>query len=229
MRTKTLLLSAVALAAGLVSSVAQSNVYSANVVGYYNVTLTNGFTFYANQMDLDGSGTNNTVNTVIGTNLPLQSKVLGWNTNTQVFQTITLLASGWSAGAAGATVKQALQPGGGVFVSLPAGSPTNVTLTTVGNVLQRSNATPVVTGFQIVSYPFPISGGLTTNLNYIPNASAGTSHDKALTWNVGPQTYTTHTWLTSSWGAGDPQLGVGVCVFLQPWQPNTWTNQFFVQ
>ncbi len=229
MRTKTLLLSAVAVAAGLLTSQAQSNVYSANVVGYYNVSLTNNnsFTFFANQLDLDGSGTNNTVNTVIGTNLPANSKILGWNTNTQTFSTITLLASGWSAGAAGTIVKQALQPGGGVFIQIPGANPTNVTV--VGNVLQQTNKTAVFAGSQVVSYPFPISGALTTNFNYQPNASSGANHDKALTWNVGPQTYTTHTWLTSTWGAGDPQLPIGTCLFLQPWQNNVWTNGFVVQ
>ena len=228
MRTKTLLLSAVALAAGLISSQAQ-NVYSANVVGYVNVPLATGFTLVGNQLDLDGTGTNNTILTVVGTNLPPLTKVLAWNTNTSTYASITLNAAGvWSAGAAGPIVKAALQPGGGVFVQIPASSgPTNITL--VGNVLQQTNMMGLVTGFQIASYPFPIGGGLTTNLNYIPNPSSGSSHDRALTWNVGSQTFTTHIWGTSSWSAGDPQLGVGGAVFLQPYQPNVWTNSFVVQ
>src|SRR5439155_14751749 len=41
MRTKTLLCAAT-LAAGLASSMAQSNVYSLNVVGYYNVVIPAG-------------------------------------------------------------------------------------------------------------------------------------------------------------------------------------------
>lgn len=216
-----------AVAAGLLTSQAQSNVYSANVVGYYNVALTNGFTFFANQLDLDGTGTNNTVGSVIGTNLPLNTKILGWNTNTLSFQTITLLASGWSAGVAGTTVKGDLQPGGGVFISIPGANPTNVTV--VGNVLQQTNIVPLFPGFQVVSYPFPISGALTSNFNYVANATVGTSHDKALTWNVGTQGYVTHTWLTTTWGAGDPQLPIGTCLFLEPWQNNYWTNGFVVQ
>jgi len=219
----------VAVAAGLLSSQAQSNVYSANVVGYYNAPLTNNnaFTFFANQLDLDGSGTNNTVNTVIGTNLPLNSKILAWNTGSQSFQSITLLASGWTSGAAGPTVKAALQPGGGVFIQVPGANPTNVTV--VGNVLQQTNKTPVIAGLQVVSYPFPISGGLTTNFNYIPNANNGASHDVGQTWNIGSQSYTTHNWLGTQWSAGDPQLPIGTCLFLKPWTANTWTNGFVVQ
>ena len=49
---------------------AQSNVYSLNVVGYINVSYTNRFQMVANQLDLDGTGTNNTVQTVFSTNVP---------------------------------------------------------------------------------------------------------------------------------------------------------------
>src|SRR5258706_9794263 len=59
MRTKTLLCAAV-LAAGAISTMAQSNVYSLNVVGYYNVT------FAANQFKLIGNQLNTTNNTLGG-------------------------------------------------------------------------------------------------------------------------------------------------------------------
>lgn len=210
-----------ALAAGLVASQAQSNVYSANVVGYYNVAVTNGFTLLANQLDIDGTGTNNTVQSTIGTNLPSGTKCLAFNPATQAYATITLSGTGaWSAGVAGPIVKAALQPGGGVF--LQTSVTTNITI--VGNVLQQTNKTPVIVGFQVVSYPFPVAGGFTTNFNYIP---AG--HDKALIWNVGPQTFSTHTWGTTSWSLGDPQLSVGGALVLEPAAANVWTNGFVVQ
>jgi hypothetical protein len=63
MRTKTLLLSATALVAGVVSSMAQSNVYSVNIVGYVNTPLPNGaLTLVQNPLD---NGTN-TLNSVLG-------------------------------------------------------------------------------------------------------------------------------------------------------------------
>lgn len=55
MRTKTLLLSAAAVAAGVASLKAQSNVYSLNVVGYVNVNLPAGFNMIQNPLD-DGAG-----------------------------------------------------------------------------------------------------------------------------------------------------------------------------
>src|SRR5436190_4799543 len=63
MRTKTLFLMAAAIAAGLVSSFAQSsNVYSVNVVGYINVTTPPGFSMIDNQLSVS----NNTLGDVLG-------------------------------------------------------------------------------------------------------------------------------------------------------------------
>jgi len=45
MKTKTLLIAAATLAAGIISTQAQSNVYSANIVGYVNTTLYGGNAF----------------------------------------------------------------------------------------------------------------------------------------------------------------------------------------
>jgi len=50
MRTKTLFLGAAFIAAGLASSMAQSNVYSLNIVGYYNVPINGAQTFCANSL-----------------------------------------------------------------------------------------------------------------------------------------------------------------------------------
>ena len=60
MRTKTLAICAAALAAGALSTMAQSNVYSLNIVGYANITITPGNNFYANPFN--HSGNNNATN-----------------------------------------------------------------------------------------------------------------------------------------------------------------------
>src|ERR1700674_3452751 len=53
MRTKTLICAAALLAAGVATSMAQSNVYSLNVVGYVNVPTTGGgfFNMIANPLN----------------------------------------------------------------------------------------------------------------------------------------------------------------------------------
>src|SRR5262245_48462452 len=60
MRTKTLLLTAAALTAGVLSSFAQSsNVYSVNVVRYINITVpAGGYSFVANQLTNAGNNIN---------------------------------------------------------------------------------------------------------------------------------------------------------------------------
>src|ERR1700730_12330845 len=51
MRTKTLVCAAALMAAGVATSMAQSNVYSLNVVGYINITFpANKYTLTANQL-----------------------------------------------------------------------------------------------------------------------------------------------------------------------------------
>src|SRR5262249_33655332 len=92
MRTKALLCAA-ALAAGAVSSMAQSNVYSLNVVGYINQILVGGgaagkFQMIANQLNT----TNNTIGSLIpaapdgtvlykfnGTSFDIATSLGGWD------------------------------------------------------------------------------------------------------------------------------------------------------
>ena len=77
MRTKTLLIAAAALAVGIISSEAQ--VYSQNVVGYVNLSVAaSGYTVVTMPLDYDGTGTNNTVSAIIGTNLPVGSSIQNW-------------------------------------------------------------------------------------------------------------------------------------------------------
>ncbi|HUC86042.1 MAG TPA: hypothetical protein VL970_12670, partial [Candidatus Acidoferrales bacterium] len=60
---KTLLIAAAALAVSVISSRAQ--VYSQNIVGYINVPETAGaLSLEAPQLDLDGTGTNNTLSSL---------------------------------------------------------------------------------------------------------------------------------------------------------------------
>src|SRR5580704_8349750 len=58
MRTKTLLLTAALVAAGVASSMAQSNVYSLNIVGYVNIPVTKGKLYMLNNPFDTGTGNN---------------------------------------------------------------------------------------------------------------------------------------------------------------------------
>jgi len=218
MKAKTLLIAAAALAAGIMTS--QAQVYSQNIVGYINVPLVSGFNFIANQLDYDGTGTNNSLYTSVGTNLPANSAVLYWNPATSLFSTTKLLSNGkWSAN--NQLVTNAVNPGSGFFLQVAA--PTNVTF--VGNVITGTNTYPIFAGFQVVAPSGPVAGTLDTTNGYTP-----TKNDSILVWNPSTDLFTTHKFLGASWsGGGDPQLTVGEAVFLDSVSNTNWTQVLNVQ
>jgi hypothetical protein len=229
MRTKALLCAAGLLAVGAVSALAQSNVYSLNVVGYVNVSLTNGFNLIANQLDVDGNRTNNTIAGVFSTNFPNLTKVYGYNTAGGTFG-IATYASGSATWVGGQpSVNNGLAPGAGVWVQIPgtAGTPTPLTLTEVGNVVQGTYNLPVSTGFQIMSLIPPVSGKVKTDFGY-PAANL----DKIYQYNAVTRAFTIHTYAsaTGAWtGGGEPTPAVGEAFWVQSTGAKTWTQTFTVQ
>jgi len=229
MRTKALVCAAT-LAAGALTSMAQSNVYSLNVVGYYNLALTNGYNLVANQLDLDGTGLNNTVYTSIGTNLPGGTRVMAF-TPPATYPFVTLAGTTW-AGAGLAAVNSALGVGGGVYVklnnSIPTGTTTNVTI--VGNVMQGALANTKInhSGYAIVSSMVPQAGGIQTDLGLTPQAG-----DWVFQWlpYAVPQTYgAKHTYAAgTTWGGGQPNVAVGESFYLQGHAATAWARNFTVQ
>ncbi len=225
MRTKTILTAAALLAAGALTSMAQSNVFSLNVVGYYNVSLTNGFQLVANQLDLDGTGVNNNATSVFGTTLPNLAKVYAFSGG--VFVNVTYVAGTHTFSGNSNAVNAALQPGGGVFVQIPAAAATPITLTVVGNVMQGSLSTPYPAGFSLISSKVPQSGGITTALGFTPGANL----DAVFQFLPATQLYgPKHTWVagTSTWGAGEPTPAVGESVFYQAHVAGSWNRSFTV-
>jgi hypothetical protein len=218
MNTKTLLIAAAALAAGIMTS--QAQVYSQNIVGYINVPLPAGQSLIANQLDFDGTGLHNSIYTAVGTNLPVNSQVLAWSGG--AFTTSKLLANHTWSGAANVVFTNAMNPGGGFFISVPVA--TNVTF--VGNVITGTNTYPITAGFQIVAPSGPVAGTIDGTNGYTPS-KVGAVGDQILVW--GGLSYTTHKWLGSSWSGGDPQLAVGQSVFLDAVVNTNWTQVLNVQ
>jgi hypothetical protein len=239
MRTKTLLIAAAALVAGIISSNAQ--VYSANVVGYVNVALTNGvLNAISPTLDVDGSGTNNTIATVVGTNnIPLNSTIYVYTGSG--YDTVIYSKSGhspnfvtnWYLGVT-ITNNYPLNPGVGFFI-IPGGNFTNVQ---VGTVLQGSltnSKVPSVGGtLGLVSSQVPLSGGITTTLNYQPQVN-----DTVYLYSGGG--YQTYIYskaghspnFVTNWYYGvtisEPQINVGQAFWLKPANSGSvWTNNFIV-
>jgi len=214
-----MILGAALLAAGVASSMAQSNVYSVNVVGYINLSLTNGLNMVANQLDFDGTGTNNTISGVFSNSLPNNSIVYKFESGS--FVNIAYSHSTWQASAS----TTSLNPGEAVFVSVP----TPVTVTVVGQVLQGSLTNGLNGGLNLLSSVAPLSGTIdgTGNggLNYV--ASSG---DLIYLWDPVSQGYpTTYSFAHGHWGPTDPTLSVGQGFFLQSTSTSPWVNAFTVQ
>lgn len=221
MRTKVPL-GAAALAAAAATASAQ-NVYSLNVVGYINLSLTNGYNMVANQLDLDGTMTNNTLTTVFSTNLPKLSAVYAWSTTSGGFLKASFSGTAWGGNQAAANA--ALTPGAGVFVQIPATATTPITVTTVGQVIQGTNTVPLVAGLNLVSSIAPISGGIGSVLGYTPNKK-----DYYLPWNPVTQNYgTKQSYSGTAWSGGEPTPAVGQAFFLDAAAATSWVQSFTVQ
>jgi hypothetical protein len=228
MNTKTLLITAAAaLAAGIMSS--QAQVYSQNVVGYVNVGLTNTgvangtYLMVANQLDADGTGTNNSIYNVVGTNLPVNTQVLCWNPSSGTFSSTKLTGAGkWTLN--NQIVTNAMNPGGGFFINCPLASGQSTNITFVGNVIQGTNLVAVSSGYQIVSPLAPVAGGIQTTNGYSP-----TKNDQVLVWNNGTGTYSSHKYTGTTWTGGEPAFNVGQGFFLNAAAATTWTNVLVIQ
>jgi len=219
---------------------AQSNVYSLNVVGYINIPLVNGanaagtFNLIANQLDLDGTGVNNTLTSVLGTTgWASGTAAYGYNTTSGLYESASFntLSHTWGANAIAAL---AAQPGNGIFLkngNAGTAGPTSVTV--VGNVLQ--GGAPLMTraitvGYQVASSKVPQAGLISTDLGLAAGAIGGNS--VLYQFNSGTQLYSSKTVnnLTKNWPVGgEPTIAVGEAFFLKSSNATNWTRNFTVQ
>ena len=221
------------MAAGALSSMAQSNVYSLNVVGYINTTLTGTgkYTLIANQLD---SGNN--VFSNFFQSLPTGTQILKWNNGTASFVPASRIAfgNGWSpAGAATST----LNPGEACFVKTVASSP-GATNTFVGNVkglASTGGTNPVYsgsytnslpTGYTLIGATPPVSGAVTTALG-LTNVPTGS---QILKWDPVAQSYVPFSKIAfgSGWSPSVPTVNVGDGFFIKPSSAFVWTQTFNV-
>ena len=218
------------MAAGLLSAAAQSNVYSANVVGYVNLPLTEGFNLVANQMDLDLNGTNNTIVNVFSNNLPVNATIYSWN---GTGFDISSFAKNKAGTLTNWTLNFTINPGQGFWLSIPTGafggSSSNVTV--VGNVLQGALVNPHLPpagGYSLLSSMPPIAGGITSNLNYQPQLN-----DTVYTWNGTGYNIASYAknkaGTLTNWTPSEPQIAVGQGFWLNSGAGATWSNNFVVQ
>jgi hypothetical protein len=215
MRTKTLLCLA-ALTAGALTTMAQSNVYSLNIVGYVNLTNNPGFTMIANPLN----ATNNS-NSQLFSTAPAFTKIIRYQGG--AYQTyVNDPDDGWT-GPGGIGDVFNLNPGEGVFIQIPAGP--SYVKTFVGEV-QLNSTNSVPSGFSMRASVIPQAGRVQTDLLY-PAAN----FDKVIKWTG--SAYDTYVldpddgW-TSNAGPGEPTLKVAEGFFAQKTAPANWIRNFVV-
>jgi hypothetical protein len=159
MRTKALL-SVAAIAASAITAVAQSNVYSLNIVGYATVSIPSGFSLLANPLKAGATNGANEIMPIIDGEL-----ILTW-TGSSFAQTGYDSGFGGWVGADGTTPASppSLPPGKGFFFFNPAPTATNVTF--VGEVVPGPSSTNTLSlppGFSLVGSPLPANVAQITN------------------------------------------------------------------
>jgi len=213
MRTK-LLLAAATLAAGLASSMAQSNVYSVNVVGYYNlVTPAKGYSFIADQTtngvnDINTFFTNGVVSSADGSlntvlyvwkgALTPGYKVYTWFLDADANAAFGASAgNGWYDGNGNLAVDQ-LKNGAGSFLYNASNGP--ITNTIAGTVTQGMTAQTVQPGFNALSITPALSTNLDSSLIQFPAASSpdGTLNDVYYKWKGGTAGYSVFTYFVDA-------------------------------
>lgn len=258
MRTKTSILSAVALAAGLASASAQ--VYSANVVGYYNVVVpANGYALVANQLT---NSANNDINVVLASgNVSDAAGALnttlylwggsGYNiyqyftgADADAFFALSGATSGWYDN--GGTLAAAqFKQGTGSFIYNPSASA--ITNTIVGQVPQGNFSRNIQTGFDTYSVIPPISTNIDSTIGF-PGTSdpAGANNDTIYIYNGGYNIYQYFTgadadaffalsgattgWYDNGGTLSSSKQKVGQGFFLRHFTaPVTWNSSFTVQ
>jgi len=231
MRTKTLLCAA-ALAAGVVSTMAQSNVYSLNVVGYVNVSTKGGgnFNMIANPLN----NTNNTIGTLFAGFAQDSDQVYRWN---NTIQDLDATVPTYSAFSQTWTPNATLNPGEGFFY-LNAG--VNRTNTFVGEVIQGSYTNPVPFGtkvllgggnFNAFGSSIPLGGSFTNAIVGITPRDS----DQVYFWDPNTQdfgpTVPTYSAFSSSWTPSTTTLNVGNGFFYLGAGADqvSWVRNFTVQ
>jgi hypothetical protein len=228
MRTKTLLLTAAVVAAGVASSMAQGTVFSVNAVGYVNTTFKPGFSLVSNPLN---AGADNTIPTLFKT-APFGTQVYKFHaTPTAGFDIATYddLSAAWTAPGVPTLLTTQILPGSGLFVKNNLLPKADFTVTFVGEVPQGNLTTPLVKGLQIVSSQVPQEGKISTDLKY--TAAPG---DQISKYDVATQKFATYLFddLANAWtlaGApNEPTIGVGESFFLSKNAAGSWTRTFDV-
>lgn len=212
MKTKALLAAGLMMAASAVSSFGQT-VYSVNAVGFVNSVFPPGFSLNSNPLDNGGTNTFAALFPAVpnGTSIFKFDPIGG-----------SYVGGTFSRGSWGAAASITLNPGEGFFFKNPGATP--YTNTFVGNVMQGTLTTPLVSGFTLVGSQVPQQGLVATDLG-LPIANGDTIYKFDSSVN---QTYTLASLVRGNWSPAEPAIAVGEGFFVKKAIAANWTRTFSV-
>ncbi|HMP76654.1 MAG TPA: hypothetical protein PKE12_10200 [Kiritimatiellia bacterium] len=187
------------------SAFAQTNqVLSRNAVGYVKIeAVRSNFVFIANNFsNLLGGPV--TVTNLIGNQVPIGSSLFLWDPAAQAYRSESLLFSGWTPGT------NRLNTGRGFWLKIADAGPSNVyQVYLMGEVpdknTQPTGTIPIVSGFNMVSLPYPVSIAFTSTAL----AKSGAIGDSAFFWNPVSKTYYSESLIFSGWTPGTNRVAPG--------------------
>jgi hypothetical protein len=190
MRTKALLCAAV-LAVGAIAAVAQSNVYSLNIVGYVNVNVPGGYSLLANPLS---AGVTNGANEIM---TPLDGEqILTWNGAGYDYVSFSSIFGGWIDINLNPANPPSLPPGKGFFF-FNSGAATTVTF--VGQVVPSpgvTNTTTIPSGYSLVGSALPAS---VTDITAAPVSLPVLDGEQVLQWNGAGYNYASYSTIFGGW------------------------------
>lgn len=193
MNTKSILAAALIAVTGVLSSQAQTSVFSVNIVGFTKKTLPPGFTMFANPL-----GSSNMSIAALIPSPPAGTALYKFNGS--AYNIAEFNDGNWEFGGP----VFGLAPGEGAFIQNTTGS--NFTLTFKGEViLSSSNAIP--SGFSVRSSVIPQSAPIQTVLNF-PISNGDTIY------RFNGSGYNVHDYNDNAWDQGEPVPAVGESFFV---------------
>ena len=221
MRSKALLCQA-AIVAYAMSSMAQANVYSVNIVGYATVSVPPGYSLLANPLSTGVTNGANEIMPVID-----GEQILTWNGSGFSYVSFDSGFGGWVDANQAPAAAPSLPPGKGFFFYNPGGFATNVTF--VGQVVPgplSTNCLQIPVGYSLIGSPLPAT---VTNITSAPVRLPLIDGLQILTWNGSGYVYTSYDTGFGGWidansaptNAPPYTLGQGFFLF-QPSAAATW-------
>jgi hypothetical protein len=231
MRTKTMFLMAAAMAAGVVTTMAQGTVYSLNIVGYVNRVCqgTNRYSLVSNPLNRTDAGGNNYSN--LFQTLPVSSKILRWTGSGYSTATRSTSATGWSPNPSWNTL---CPPGSAVFIQAPldpTGSIGWITNTFTGDVPTGMLTNAIPLGYSMIGNMTADAGDVTTNLSLTAAIIYATPSPQSTiqVWNETSQGYSTYTRnnTVAGYAGGAPIMSVAQGFFVNNLKLATnWIRSF---